>query len=602
MKKLTITRPSRKEEGSTSGAGTGSVSQAPQPEKTDSRSSRNEGGRRNRGRYDSKPQPSSTTVTITRGQRDDMDKKQEQVHEYESKPQRKEQMRAYESKPTTTTSSSSKREDGNREPMRSYESKPSPSSSRKGEMHSYESKPSRKEPMHSYESKPSSRKDSTRSYDSKPSSKREDNSSYETRHSYESQPSRKEPRKERYYGKRASEGSSFTRKREPISLEPSGDPDVGILVVKGMPYRCHVIKSTNARVVSSRYLENIKRTEEGISSECVPGGCESPVNMSDDDDDERGTSSNNGGEMRENNAEMECYSYEIKDVPSKLIEFIMSSQKEIESETKSKLIFEKGSKDTNTIVIQSYDTQDCVKNAYDRIMLISMRSRSRVDFTHFVNIPLNSKDSEFNRRLDSFHTAVRSKHYPGLDDSILVKGAQMHLTVQMLRLLSESEVAKASRIMSKCAANLVTRDMSGRTLHLKGLEYMNDDPSAVDVLYAKVCDFPSCIHELCKGIVREFMSAGLVSEDEVRSEGEGESLEVKFKFHATIINTRFRKGEDQSQSEGRVPFDARQLLKDFENFDFGTVKIESIHLSQRAISPSTGFFKCLNFIQLNESI
>ena len=573
MKKLTITRPSRKEEGSTSGAGTGS--QAPQQGKTDYQSTKREGGggggggRRNRSRNDPKPQSSSASVTITRPQKDDKDKKQEQMRSYESKPARKEE-------------------------MRSYESKPSP---KKEEMRSYESKPTRKEEMRSYESKPSSRRESSRSHDSKPAQKREDDKNPEPKRSYESQPSRKEPRKERYHGKRGSEDQSFSRKRDPISLEPSGEPDVGILVVKGMPYRCHVVKSTNARVVSSRYLENIKHTEEGISSECAPGGCESPINMSDDEGDA------NGGEPYENNAETECYSYEIKDVPSKLIEFIASSQKEIESETKSKLIFEKGSsKDMSTIVIQSCASQDCVKNAYDRITLISMRSRSRVDFTHFVNIPLNSKESEFNRRLDSFHTAVRSKRYPGLDDSILVKGAQMHLTVQMLRLLSESEVAKASRIISKCAANLVTRDMSGRTLRLKGLEYMNDDPSAVDVLYAKVCDFPSCIHELCKSVVKEFMSAGLVSEDEVRSEGEGENLEVKFKFHATIINTRFRKSEEEGGSKRRVPFDARQLLKDFGDFDFGTVKIESIHLSQRAISPTTGFFKCLNFIQLNESI
>lgn len=522
MKKLTITRPNKT---------TTTVTTAPPSAAINNNGESNGGGRRGRPRRDPKPQSS---ITITRPQRDE----KEPIHTYESKPSQ------------------------TQEPVHFYETK----RSGRGRPRFYGMGPS-------YESNSLVNKEPRREYE--PSAK-----SYMD-NSYESQPSWKEPRNERHRRRRGQRETEFTGRREPVELQPSGDPDVGILIVKGMPYRCHLVKSTNARVVSSRYLDNIKRTEEGISSECTPGGHESPICMSDNEDGNY-----------EDEAEKECYSYEIKDVPSKLVEFIVESQREIESETKTKLIFG----DSHNIVIQSYESQSNVKSAYDRIMLIFMRSRARIDYTHFVNIPLTSESSEFRRRLDNFHAAVRAKRYPGLDDSIFVKGSQMHLTVQMLRLLNEAEVAKASRILSVCAAKLVTYDMRGRTLHLRGLEYMNDDPSAVDVLYAKVCDFPLCIQDLCANVVKEFMSAGLVSEDEVRGEGEGGNFVVKFKFHATVVNTRFRKGE----SGVRVPFDARQLLKDFGDFDFGTVNIESIHLSQRAISQTTGFFKCLNFIQLNE--
>ena len=43
--------------------------------------------------------------------------------------------------------------------------------------------------------------------------------------------------------------------------------------------------------------------------------------------------------------------------------------------------------------------------------------------------------------------------------------------------------------MSSAAISLVTRDLTeGKPLPLEvmGIEYMNDDPAAVDVLYAKV--------------------------------------------------------------------------------------------------------------------
>ena len=403
------------------------------------------------------------------------------------------------------------------------------------------------------------------------------------------------------------------KKREPTVLQPSGEPGVGLLFVKGVPYRCHIVKDSNVKVVSTRYLERIRATEEGIASECMPGGCECVS------DDEENTASTNESMDAGNDPEKDCYSYEIKDVPSVLIGFVADSQKEIEAETKTKLFLELNSSSSNSnnngsgrITIQSYESQERVKDAYDRITLIFMRSRSRVDYTHFLNIPL-CNDTEFRRRLDSFHTAVRAKHYPGLcdDDSdggstaAAVKGPQMHLTIQMLRLLSEAETKKTSRILSRCASSFVTQEMSGKVLRLRGLEYMNDDPSAVNVLYAKVCDFPVVIRDLCSKIVKEFVAAGLVPEDEVRSQSgeeeedeedanESEDYVVRFKLHATVFNTRFRKSADAG---GRKPFDARQLLKDFGDFDFGTVKIEGIHLSQRLISPSTGYFNCLGSIQ-----
>ena len=109
-------------------------------------------------------------------------------------------------------------------------------------------------------------------------------------------------------------------------------------------------------------------------------------------------------------------------------------------------------------------------------------------------------------------------------------------------------------------------------LHIKGLEIMNDDPAEVDVIYAKVVN-PK-LQELADSLTDPFLAAGLMTKQYDR-----------VKLHMTVMNTKFRnKLEDEfaGYKEGpRIKMDARSVLSEFKDYDFGHVQLETIHLSQR---------------------
>ncbi|KAL6048715.1 hypothetical protein STEG23_004588, partial [Scotinomys teguina] len=128
-------------------------------------------------------------------------------------------------------------------------------------------------------------------------------------------------------------------------------------------------------------------------------------------------------------------------------------------------------------------------------------------------------------------------------------------------------------------------------VEMAGIEYMNDDPGMVDVLYAKVHmkDGSNRLQELVDRVLERFQALGLTVKDW-----------SSVKLHATVMNTLLRKDPN---AEGRYnlytvdgkyifkereSFDGRNILKTFENFYFGSLKLNSIHISQRFTVDSFG--------------
>ncbi len=120
--------------------------------------------------------------------------------------------------------------------------------------------------------------------------------------------------------------------------------------------------------------------------------------------------------------------------------------------------------------------------------------------------------------------------------------------------LDEEERKLASECLEKCKDEFVTPLLEGRPLRVKveGLEIMNDDPSEVDVVYAKVGTNPDSdvLQRLADGLVNRyiffkarrlhnaciksclyfsFVTAGLMVKQYDR-----------VKLHLTLINTLFR--------------------------------------------------------------
>lgn len=125
---------------------------------------------------------------------------------------------------------------------------------------------------------------------------------------------------------------------------------------------------------------------------------------------------------------------------------------------------------------------------------------------------------------------------------------------------------------------------------------MNDDPSAVDVLYGKIVSEE--LQQISNGIAEYFASRGFI---QLRND--------HVKLHVTLINSRFgdqddavEKDEVQDQRDAnrnqRKTFDASKILKKYKDFHFGSLNVSEIHLSQRYSKATNGYYEATGVLKL----
>ncbi|PNW87945.1 hypothetical protein CHLRE_01g008000v5 [Chlamydomonas reinhardtii] len=237
-----------------------------------------------------------------------------------------------------------------------------------------------------------------------------------------------------------------------------------------------------------------------------------------------------------------------------------------------------------------------------------------LDYNYFLSLPLATPATV--RQFEAFRKGVLGdpKVCPpgcGLEPSVFMAPQQLHLTLVMLKLYSDQKRHAAQQALDRLRPR-VGALLAGQPLkvHLQGLEYMNDDPSAMHVLYLKVADMGpgGRLEALCDMVVEEFGRAGLLLPQDDR----------KVKLHATIINTRYRKrGAEQQQGGGgggsssqqqrpqqggrpsdRQPFDGRALLEQHGRLDLGIHTLQAVHLSQRGAYGEDGYYRCVRQLPL----
>ena len=205
-----------------------------------------------------------------------------------------------------------------------------------------------------------------------------------------------------------------------------------------------------------------------------------------------------------------------------------------------------------------------------------------LQYTHFVNIPLIlGLDGEaLVGAIRAFTRHVLSSTYASgcaIDPSIVTEPGHAHLTLCMLKLYSDEARAKAVAAMASLSTAIRSTlgDPPARIdLTVKGLGAMNDDMSAVDVLFLKVHEVGGgeAVNMICDAAVRAFGDAGLLLPKD----------DKPVKLHATVMNTRLRRGRgDGELPGGRTPFDARRVMEAHGLLDCGTVRLSSVHLSRR---------------------
>lgn len=137
-------------------------------------------------------------------------------------------------------------------------------------------------------------------------------------------------------------------------------------------------------------------------------------------------------------------------------------------------------------------------------------------------------------------------------------------------------------------------------MRIRGLEYMNDDPGDVDVLYAKIepvqyedNNEPNPVQVIADKLLTRFVDSGLSKRQFDR-----------VKLHATIMHSLLRQetsGPDVKRTEeekSRKSFDARGILQHHGDFDFGTYQLNEVHLSLRYSSGPDGYYKCVAKVNL----
>ncbi|KAJ8365717.1 hypothetical protein SKAU_G00145480 [Synaphobranchus kaupii] len=289
------------------------------------------------------------------------------------------------------------------------------------------------------------------------------------------------------------------------------------------------------------------------------------------------------------------------DVPSVLYKYIIGkkgeTRKKLESETRTSISIPKQGVEGQIVI--TGQQRGAVTSAVTRIELLMESFRKKQPFTHFLSFALNLP--QIQERFLKFKEEVleQCSQDSGVDGSIFQNPAKLHLTIGTLALLNDMEVTKACELLQQCQELL--RDITGGkllSLEVVGLEYMNDDPAMVDVLYAKVQakDGSDKLQVVADQLVERFVAAGLMFREWDR-----------VKLHGTVMNTLFRRdpsAEDKGGSgrpsvKDREAFDARSILKKFGAFHFGEFELNGVHISQRFSTDCSGYYTSSGLVQFS---
>lgn len=165
---------------------------------------------------------------------------------------------------------------------------------------------------------------------------------------------------------------------------------------------------------------------------------------------------------------------------------------------------------------------------------------------------------------------------PGIDETLFISESSIHLTLGVYVLLDDAERKRALEELETCRSlleNLVTPF----DLKMKGLEIMNDDPSATRVLYASV-EAPE-LQKFADQCLGHLQTTGLCATDNQTRDS--------VKLHMTVMNNRYRQEVKTCENS----FDAREILKRFGDYDFGSAKCQALHLCVLKSRGEDGFYK-----------
>ncbi|ESO08122.1 hypothetical protein HELRODRAFT_75623 [Helobdella robusta] len=245
-----------------------------------------------------------------------------------------------------------------------------------------------------------------------------------------------------------------------------------------------------------------------------------------------------------------------------------------------------------SVVITGQDKNN-IASACTRVMLIVEAERKKQPFSHFVSFSVATNEI-INNFLSFKEGVLKDCDAKGIDETIFQNPSKLHMTLGVMVLLDSKEVERTEQVIRGCREELKKSGLLDKPLSikLKGLEYMNDDPYSIDVLYAKSRrrdSEGSRLQHISDSITNPLISAGLMTKqyDHV-------------KLHVTLMNTAFRKENvcfNSSSSsgrdgfKGRECFDGTKIFEKFRDFYFGSLDLDRVHISRRfSTDNKTGYY------------
>uniref|UniRef100_A0A182P3Q7 K Homology domain-containing protein n=1 Tax=Anopheles epiroticus TaxID=199890 RepID=A0A182P3Q7_9DIPT len=267
------------------------------------------------------------------------------------------------------------------------------------------------------------------------------------------------------------------------------------------------------------------------------------------------------------------------------------TRQRLEAETKAQIRVPK--QGTTGDIVVTGSSRKSVAAARSRIELIVIGARNKQQFTHFLSVPLNVPDV-MKRFAEFRHKIVHKLPVAfSVDESLFQQPEKLHITLCTMSLMDNEDRANAAQILLDCQESIISpilKENGPLDVRVRGLEYMNDDPHAVDVLYGKI-ESPA-LQTAADQIYEYFIAKGLM-----------QKKYEHVKLHVTLINSLFRVSQSEIVDEKaaerkRITFDASEILRLYGEYDFGSVVLNEIHLSQRFSTSCTGYYEATAVLKL----
>eukprot|EP00316_Scyphosphaera_apsteinii_P016069 CAMPEP_0119324508 /NCGR_PEP_ID=MMETSP1333-20130426/63449_1 /TAXON_ID=418940 /ORGANISM="Scyphosphaera apsteinii, Strain RCC1455" /LENGTH=381 /DNA_ID=CAMNT_0007332223 /DNA_START=172 /DNA_END=1318 /DNA_ORIENTATION=- len=265
-------------------------------------------------------------------------------------------------------------------------------------------------------------------------------------------------------------------------------------------------------------------------------------------------------------------------VPSALIGVLIghkgSKKQKLEAETGATLSIPRGRGVMDEVEVTiSASSTNALESMQTRVALLVEDARVRCRPTHFLSLPLTS--SSMQARVSTFVSEVTKAHADAIIGlaEMLVPAVRFHLTLGTLKILTAAQLAATKEVVAETLPELQRAVAGCGPLSICGLEYMNDDPSAVDVLYAKVTEDAAyaALQAIWLLLHDRLQAAGVLLQDEQKMD-----LSGALKAHATVMNSRWRR----SVAGQRTAIDVRLLLGTHGSYYFGAAEFGPLHLSR----------------------